>query len=254
MKAITHTTIAALRRNASFTAAKAGDPAAALAVVRAAVNADKAALLARQHPDAVLLPVLAVERTGINMLPLAFVEYVASLTGLPVERSIMQTNRTHHTDADAIHRLTHQPEFIGEPVPGGKYIVADDVITTGCTVNALRIHIEAFRGEVVAFTALAGSFSPLTGSSLTIDLTAETLNALETKFGLNRLGTTLRAYGIGYNAGCLTNAQARYILAFRSLDALRTRLAQANHGASLAPTPPRLAIAAGGTQLTLALA
>ena len=225
MKAITHTTIAAMRRHPNFAAAKAGDGAAAVALVRDLTDARKVRALAAAHPGAILVPVLAVERTGVNAIPLAYVKYAAHITGLAVEMGILQTNRTHHTDAGAIHRLLARPEFDGAPRPGARYIVADDVITTGSTVQALRLFLERWGGEVVAFTALAGSFSPLSGSSLQVTITEDTRHAIEAKFGFAAFARLLRELAVADAPAELTNSQARYLLAFGSLDAIRNRLA-----------------------------
>src|SRR3990172_594237 len=99
---LAHTTIAALRRHPEFKAGKAGNAAAALAVVRDLVKQDRIQALSQACPEAVICPVLATEQAGVNMLPLAFAKYSASLGGLGVETGILQVNRTCHTGAKAI--------------------------------------------------------------------------------------------------------------------------------------------------------
>lgn len=222
---LAHTTIAAMRRHPSFTAAKAGDPLAALSLVRDLARQERITRLAVQHPSALIIPVLAVERTGVNMLPLAFAKFIGSIGHLRVETGILQVNKTHHTDSSAMHRLLHRPEFSGNVIPGQGYIIVDDVITSGSTVQALRLFIESHGGKVLAFSALAGSFSFITGSSLEINLTQETIHAIEAKFGLNAFTALLRQTGIAARPADLTNSQARYLLAFGSLDAIRNRIA-----------------------------
>ena len=247
--AIAHTTIAALRRHPSFAAAKAGNPIAAFAVVRDLARQERISRLASACPGAVICPVLAVERTGVNMLPLAFAKFAGSIGGLDVETEIVQTNKTHHTDSDAMHRLLHRPEFAGTVAAGRSYIVVDDVITSGSTIQALRLFLESHGGRVVAFSALAGSFNIISGSSLEIGLTEETLHALETKFGMPAFTQFLQQAGIAQAPEELTNCQARYLLSFRNLDSIRNRIAPQDHPFRIEETR---SVACG--QMTLALA
>ena len=46
------------------------------------------------------------------------------------------------------------PVFAGEVERGRKYVVCDDVVNTGASVNALRCYIERRGGVVVAVCAL----------------------------------------------------------------------------------------------------
>lgn len=224
-----HTTIAAMRRHRDFSSAKAGNTIAALNLVRDLTRQERITRLGAQHPGAVIVPVLGIERTGVNMLPLAFAKFIGALAGLQVETGIIQSNKTHHTDSDAMHRLLHRPEFSGIVIPGQDDIVVDDVITSGSTVQALRLFLESHGGRVVAFSAMAGSFSIITGSSLEINLTKETINALDTKFGLNAFASFIRQVGIAQAPEELTNSQARYLLSFGKLDTIRARLTPQLH-------------------------
>lgn len=239
-KAISHTSISALRHHPAFTDAKAGNHSAALDVVQTLAHPDRARSLLDTCPGAVLVaPVLAIERTGVNMLPLAYAKWLASLQTPPRASwtpSIIQSNVTHHTDADAIHRLLYRPEFSGPVEPGRPYIVLDDVITSGSTVQALRLYIERHGGHVIAFTCLAASYSTITGSSLQITPTENTLHALQIKFDSAALETLLRETGVADYLSELTNCQARYLLSFRSLDTLRDRLLTRHHSHSLQAT------------------
>jgi hypothetical protein len=128
-----------------------------------------------------------------------------------------------------MHRLLHRPEFAGTVAAGQSYIVVDDVITSGSTIQALRLFLESHGGRVVAFSALAGSFNIIGGSSLEIELSEETLNAIETKFGIPAFTRFLQQAGIAQAPEELTNCQARYLLAFRNLDSIRARIAPQDH-------------------------
>jgi hypothetical protein len=212
------TSISALRRHPKFNAAKAGDISAAKVVIRTFVQAKHIHL-----SDVVLIPAIAVEASGVNMLPLVMAQYIGKVAKLRVETEVVQVNKTHHTDANAVHRLLHRPVFEGDVTPGMSYIVIDDVVTTGSTVQALRLHIERQGGHVKGFIVLAGSFNMIMGSSLVIDQTEETREELQSKFGAE-LDTFLRATGIAGSSAELTNSQARYLLSFKSLDTLGARL------------------------------
>lgn len=251
MRAMSHTTISALRRHPGFADAKAGDPAAALDVIRSLARPDRArAILDASPRTSIVAPVLAIERTGVNMLPLAYAKWLASLDGLTVATGILQNSRTHHTDAGAVHRLLNRPGFTGPVIPGRAYIVLDDVITSGSTVQALRLYIQDHGGHVAAITCLAGSYSTITGSSLQIAPTEKTLHALNTKFHAAALDSLLRETGIADRIQDLTNCQARYLLSFRSLDSLRARLPSRDRGCSFqAPRHPLEA-----SQMTFAFA
>jgi hypothetical protein len=122
------TSISALRRHPKFDAAKGGDIAAAREVIRTFVQAKHIHL-----SDVVLVPAIAVEASGINMLPLILAQHIGKVAKLRVETEVVQVNRTHHTDGSAIHRLLSRPTFEGDVTPGMSYIVIEHC---DCTLNA----------------------------------------------------------------------------------------------------------------------
>ncbi len=136
-----------------FDKAKAGGVRAAAQLVRAVAKPDKVRELIAAHPNAsIVAPVYAEERRGRNQIPRAFAKYIAKVAGIAYDGSIVQTVRANHTGANAAHRLLAEPEFEGEVRKGAEYIIVDDHITQGGTVNALRDHIESNGGRVVAQT------------------------------------------------------------------------------------------------------
>lgn len=215
------TTVYALRRNSNFAAAKAGDLVAARRVARAFVDTHRFAGLDK---NIILCQVTAVEKEGVNLIPLSMAQLIAKDTGLRIESELVQTNLTHHTDSTALHRLLTRPEFEGPVKKGATYMIIDDVVTTASTVQALRLYLERHGAIVKGFVFLAGSYSPVNGSSLVIDQTAETRAAIEGKFGTENLDVLLQYHGIAESASDLTNIQAQYLLSFKSLDTLGAKL------------------------------
>lgn len=203
-----------------FRKAKAGGVRAAAQLVKAVVKPDKIAALIADHPDAsIVCPVYAEEETGRNKIPRAFAKYIAKVAGIETDQDIMQSVRAFHSGATAGHRLFVSPEFEGKVTPGAEYILVDDHITQGGTVNALRDHIEANGGKVVAIAALTLS----QGSSI-LSPRKETLDEIKRKWP--DIDGLLKSAGIAERADALTESQLRYILKF-STDTFRDRVAQA---------------------------
>lgn len=202
-----------------FRKAKAGDPEAAANLIEKVVKPEKIRELVAAHPNASVVPVYAEESTGRNQLPRKYADYISALTGIEADTEIMQSVRAFHSESSADHRLFVQPEFDGPVKRGAEYIVIDDHITQGGTVNALRDHIESNGGKVVAIAALTLS----QGSSI-LSPHKDTIDEIKHKWpDINRL---LRAADIADRAEALTESQLRYILKF-SPDTFRTRIAEA---------------------------
>lgn len=80
-----HTSIDFIRNHGNrelFMQAKAGDEIAAIELVRKCIKMDRVISLKNQYSDAVILPVLAEERTGYNVIPLAYAKVMSSISGL----------------------------------------------------------------------------------------------------------------------------------------------------------------------------
>ncbi|OGV68091.1 MAG: hypothetical protein A2283_18815 [Lentisphaerae bacterium RIFOXYA12_FULL_48_11] len=220
------TSISALRRHPEFEAAKSGCISAARHVVRAFVRTFVQEEDIQSSKNIALCPVTAVEKTGVNLLPLVLAQYIGKVAKYRVETEIVQVNSTHHTDANAVHRLLNRPVFEGPVTEGMSYLLVDDVITTGSTLQGLRLHLERHGARVEGFCVLAGSFNMIMGSSLVINQTCATRTELRAKFGKQTLDEFLQDFGIAESSGDLTNSQARYLLSFKSLDSLRDRISE----------------------------
>ena len=219
---ILHTNVITMKSHVDYAAAKAGDIRAAKRVVETLAKPDKLRNIVHQHPDAVFLPVLAMEASGKNMLPLALARKLSRATGLGVETDIIQINKTFHTNSSGAHRLASIARFDGQAAQPTSYVLVDDVVTSGGTLAAMRQHVEESGGRVVAITALAAA-----AYANVVAITAGTLQRLYAKFPGAELDTLLKDLKIAPDRTDLTNSQANYVLKFSTVDALRRALEKA---------------------------
>jgi hypothetical protein len=137
-----------------------------------------------------------------NRIPLALAEFFSNNSGQQLCTSVW-LKHTYHSNA-MIDRLHYLPEFSGDVIPG-KYVIVDDVYTSGATLAGLKHHIESHGGTVVdAFTI---------GSSKS---TCFQPDKLLLKILLSRFPGIDRYYDIDL----LTAPQVVYMLRFRSLQSL----------------------------------
>lgn len=211
-----------------YAAAKAGDDEAAARLVRDYITKDVVdrfkALIGDRKPT--IVPVHAEEATGRNKIPRAFAEGLAQVLGLRVDTGIVQSVRAHHTGAGAYHRIAFQAAFDGPVEQEADYLILDDALTMGGTLANLRGHIEANGGQVLGAGVLTGY-----SNSANIALQPATAQRLRETFG-NDLESYLQdEFGFGIES--LTEGEAGQILAARTFDALRDRIAQARRAAEL---------------------
>lgn len=218
-----HTNVKTLRAHPRYKEAKSGDVEAAFQVVRSLAKPHRLAELRGRFPGAIVVSVHAEEMAGRNQIPLALAEAIAD-DDLEVDVEIVQRNRTFHTDASAATRFLERPEFDGEVRAGARYIIVDDVTTSGSTLAALRDYIEAGGGTVVAASTLATTSTASTGYGGQLAMLPETRAKLVEKFDANELSELLSSYGFP-SPDSLTNSQARYLTGFKDVDSIRNRLA-----------------------------
>jgi hypothetical protein len=176
--------------------------------------------LKQHYPNAIIVPVRAIEAGGKNKLPVALAEYIGEFTGLEINDNIVQTNRVHRTGKDEWHRFAFRPSFNGEVLSGQSYIIVDDVFSMGGSFNELRLFIESNGGNVVQMIALA------TGrSGNEISPRPETLKNLIDKYGPETLSLFLQEVNLyDGNIKALTEPEARALRRASSLDEARDRI------------------------------
>ena len=205
-----------------FNKAKAGDGNAAMDLIDALMSddkrRDKVLQLKKDHPNAAIAcPVHAEEASGRNAIPFMFAQYIADTLGMEVADTIAQTVKAGHTGSDAWYRLTHRAQFEGEVEDGKEYILVDDHITQGGTINELRGYIENNGGKVVAVAALTAS----RGSAI-LSPSKEVIDELKARYP--DIDQLLRDGDIAGSVEAVTNSEAEYIKSFRP-EEFRRRIA-----------------------------
>jgi len=225
-----HTTPKKLRSHPDYKAAKAGDTEAAIRLVSDLAKADKARELFEEYGDAVVVAPHAEEEAGRNAIPRVFAEFLHD-AGFKVDTDIVQINKAARTKKGSALRLAVRPEFSGKVVKGQRYLLVDDALGLGGTINDLRHYIESNGGSVVKVSSLtAGIF----GGKLSIR--SETIAKLEKKFGKKQLEDFHYEFNVAKNAGALTEKEGRYILKQSSLNALRDRIVAQAREAGIGPS------------------
>ena len=201
-----NTNLAGLKKDkALHQAAKKGDRNAADQIVARVTKPERMRQFAEDYKGALVVPVWSEDAEDGNMLPFAYADRLADY-GFIICDQIVQIQKGGHTTANRTQRLLQHSVFEGEVIPGQTYVLVDDVMTLGGTMNDLRVYIESKGGRVVATTALAAGRS---GTRLAPR--QETIDALYAKHGKEEINTLLREAGIAYDAESLTEGQARYI-------------------------------------------
>jgi adenine/guanine phosphoribosyltransferase-like PRPP-binding protein len=227
-EAIIGNTLGSASQHPDYAAAKAGDVEAAVRVADSLVTdalVEKVGLaIGSEKP--LVVPVVSVEATGNNKIPLAAAATLARKLGLNANTSITQVTSPKRTSMDGLDRIFASPEFDGEVIPGQTYLLVDDTLTQGATFAALESHILAGGGRVVGAVALTGK-----QYSATLQPSAESLRQLRDKFG--DIENDFRA-ATGYGFDALTQSEVRYLTNFQPVDTLRAEILARGNAARLA--------------------
>jgi hypothetical protein len=217
-----HATVALRDAHPDYAAAKSGEREPAVRLACALLSNTAVARLRDALGDRkpTVVPVRAVETTGINLIPDAMAHELGQRLGLAVTSDIVQTNTVGHTRASGFHRLAFQPLLAGSVLPGRLYLLVDDHVGLGGTLANLRGHIENEGGRVVVATTLCAS-----RRSEVLALRPESLQNLREKHG--ELLEEYWRHRFGFGLEALTEAEAGYLLRTPSVDAVRDRLAEA---------------------------
>tara|TARA_R110001592_G_scaffold254129_2_gene517436 strand:- start:3676 stop:4413 length:738 start_codon:yes stop_codon:yes gene_type:complete len=200
-----------------YAAAKSGDIAAGMAMVRDLINRRgvkrKIGMLIKRR-DPLIVPVHAVESNSVNVIPTALAETLYGDFDLRVNYDILQANRVSHTGSDGYHRLATPPLFAGDVIRGENYLIIDDFVGQGQYPGSHR----GERRQCHWYGVADGQ-----KRSATIAVTVNTLKALRAKH------ETLEDWWrevFGYGFELLTESEARYLLNSPDVDNIRTRIAE----------------------------
>ncbi len=212
--------LGALNEHKDNAAAKAGDEVAALRLAKELVDAQMVKAVKDAAGDApIFVPVVSVEATGKNKIPLAVSEVFASKLGASTTTEIVQVDSPKRTAMDGLDRLLTPPEFDGEVIPGASYVLVDDTITQGGTFAALASHILDNGGKISAVVALTGK-----QYSAKIQPSTELLNQVREQYG--DIESDFRA-ATGYGFDALTQSEARYLAKHNNAESVRNRIIEA---------------------------
>lgn len=208
------------KKHYSYEAAKSGEIKSALILAEYLMNS--AALRKIQdligNKKPLLIPVHAEEAISINRIPLAYAIVIGARLDLQVELNIVQAAKVSRTGADGFSRLAFPPPFSGQPSVKADYaIILDDTLTQGGTLANLRGYVGQFGMQTIAATTLTGK-----NYSSVLAISAETLTNLRGKY--HELECWWTEF-FGYGFDCLTESEARYILASKKdVNAIRDRI------------------------------
>lgn len=203
-KVLVHTNGAKMKSHEDYQNAKHGDYDSAKSLVSDVIKNDRIKQLVEAYPDAIVVPVRSVKE-GSNQIPVAYADAIGK-EGLSVDKSIAITKKANRTGSSELNRLVSKNEIEGEVKKGKEYIIADDVVTSGASINEYRKYIEKNGGKVVASTSLcmgqrgANQIAPK----------EETLDKAIEKHGKAFLKEVCEAIGVG-ELESLTNWQVNYL-------------------------------------------
>ena len=149
--AVIHAEELAVKKHPQFDAAKGGDINAADRLARDLSRAGCVETLRSMLKElpVELVPIHALETTGVNEIPVALAKLLARQLKLPCNNSIVQSNSVGHTGASGFHRLAHQAQFVGEVIAGQQYFLLDDFVGQGGTLANLVGFICSRGGKVL---------------------------------------------------------------------------------------------------------
>jgi hypothetical protein len=210
------TSTTGLKMHPDYADAKEGDFMAAARLAEDMVTSDIIERVEGLGP-VIFAPVSASERRATNRIPGAMAAYLAKRTGNKhAVGRIAQSSRASHTGATLMDRMLSPATFSGKVEEGGRYVLVDDVVTSGATLANLADFIQANGAQVVGIVTLSNMTR---GSRIAAD--PAQLGDVEAKHG----STIQELFAIDHSA--LTAVEADYLLRFRSADTLRARAAEA---------------------------
>ena len=213
-----------LKNEPEYEKAKSGNMPAAIALVDRLLTNETVKKIKEQIKDSkpLVLPVLAIEATGNNKIPLAMAEVIANRLSLDVELGIIQNNKVGRTNTGADYRLAFNPRFEGDIKQGQKYLIIDDTLTMGGTIASLRGYVENRGGEVIAASVMTAH-----EKALNLPVKPSMLAAIENKHGLSMNQFWQETFGYGTDK--LTQGEAGHLKSAKSVDTIRERITAARY-------------------------
>lgn len=217
-----HADESAVKKHPDYTAAKAGDIAAAKRLALAFVSDETlSAIRAGIGPSRpIIVAVQAIEESGENVIPTALGGIIAKNLDLELDNEVVQINRVGRTGASGYYRLATQPLFDGAIEVGRDYLLVDDFIGQGGTLANLKGHIDANGGQAIFAVTLTGK-----PYSARLALSQDTLEQLRNKHGEALEQWWKKEFGYGFDR--LTESEARYLVNSPDADTIRNRIAAA---------------------------
>lgn len=217
---ITHTSSTKIKNHPLFESAKNGDLFSCARLVSDLLKVDRVDKLKELYPNAIIVPVMGIEDNK-NKIPLAMARAINRLTGLEVETRITKNNLTQHTNKGALERFLSRASFEGVVQKEKDYIIVDDVVTQGGSLNELRNFIQENGGRVVAASTLG-----YTQFATELTIKKEMIEKIERKFGRYETEELIKGIGVGTRLEHLTNSEGRLLTSFSSLDRIRERISE----------------------------
>ncbi len=208
-----------LSNEPEYLAAKSGDENAAIILISRLIKDETLEAIRKRIGDTkpILCPVVSLEETGHNKIPLAAAALLGKRLNLAVEDKIRQTNTPHRTNKGSDHRLAFLPEFDGPVTPGASYLMVDDTLAMGGTLAALHSFIKS-RGA----TPLAGIVMTAHEGALDLPVKEGMLRAIRQKHGDKMDALWQEEFGFGIDR--LTQGEAGHLKAADSAQSMKDRL------------------------------
>jgi hypothetical protein len=159
-----------------------------------------------------------------NMLPLAYAAKIAAEFSVPLDLTLKR-NVAKHTGESSLVRFVRRPQWaVAEVVRGARYVLVDDVLTSGVSLAEMRQQVLGAGGLVAGVTTLA--YTAITdkarASVMTphhLALRPETVCEMERRFGSDALAVFFTRRGIyGGQWRAMTEGEAWLIRHYRSVD------------------------------------
>ncbi len=141
-----------------------------------------------------------------NALPVTLTRFVSARVGGEICKDIIQMRIRKRTTLNRLIRFLYQPAFKGRVIPGRRYVLVDDVISSGALFASLRSHIVKGGGLVIGMTALAH----VSGRDQKLAISRDSLQAMRIEFGekIDAFWNGKFGHGIEH----LTDQEAKYLL------------------------------------------